>query len=181
MMARFETEDHRLALALIELAKEDKKIDEYMIALKGIQNDFVKEPKLLQIFSSYMIPIEESYKLVDKLYFSEELKHLSSFLKILIKKRYIRRFDAVLNEYVFEANKLLGVEEGIVYSARLLNDTEIDQLEKMFEEELKKKVHLLNRTEPSLIAGIRVFIGGKAYDGSLITKLENLKKELLKA
>lgn len=180
-MSRLESGDRRLATALIELAKEEDKVTEYLEALKSIQTDFKKEPQLPLVLSSHQIPTSELIELVDKLYGDVELKHLVPFLKLLVTKRYIVRFNEVVNQYIFQADEILGIEEGIVYSVKLLTDEELKCLEDLFSEKLGKKVHLINRTEPSLLGGIRVFVNGKAYDGSLSSKLESLREKLLKA
>jgi ribosomal 50S subunit-associated protein YjgA (DUF615 family) len=40
-------------------------------------------------------------------------------------------------------------------------------------------LELENRTEPSLLGGVKVAIDGKVYDGTLNTKLEALRSRLL--
>lgn len=178
-MARNESADHRVASALLSLAEEEGKIPAYIDALKGVADDFKAEPDFPAVLSSYQIPIVSLQNIVEKVYGDIPLKHLVPFLKFLIGKRLIVRFDSILEQFVTLADEKLGIKEGIVYSVKPLSEKEIGKLEKLFSDKLQKEVRLSNRTEPSLLGGIRVFLDGKAYDGSLSAKIENLREKLL--
>ena len=45
---------------------------------------------------------------------------------------------------------------------------------------MQKKVELVNRVDASLISGVRVVIGNEVIDGSMKSRIETLKNELLK-
>ena len=180
-MASKETIHHRVAAALLDLAREEGKVADYQTTLASIRRDFKKEPRFKEILGSYRIPFEELYGIVDKVYGGSPLKHLTAFLKYLVTKRLMPEFDGIYEEFITLSDDDLGILEGIVYSVVPLSEGELEELNAAFEPLVKKKVRLSNRTEPSLIGGIRVFLDGKAYDGSLSNKIEALRERLLSA
>ena len=170
---------HRVALALLELAREENRVADYQEALAKIDADFRKEPRLKEILGSYQIPFEELYALVEKVYGGTDLIHLVPFLKYLVSRRAIGRFDEIYESFLAESDKDLGISQGIVYSATPLPEEQKALLENTFGKLSGKKVRLHNRVEPSLIGGVRVFLDGKVYDGSLSAKIDRMREMLL--
>ena len=167
--------------ALFELIGDDKnKIIAYQNELKKVNSDLENNSDLASFLSSYSIPKEKQYYVIDKLYANKNYEHLAPFLKVIANKHLFTKFDIILNSFNEIANKYLGKKEGIVYSAKKISDSELKTLENILSKKLNNEVVLSRRVEPSLLGGIRVFIDGKVYDGSLSTKIENLRKELLK-
>ncbi len=166
--------------ALFELIGNDKnELISYQKALEGVKKDLEKNPDLFTFLSSYAIPKEKQYLVVDELY-GNSLKHLSPFLKVLVNKRLFPKFDEIVLSFNEFANEALGKEEGIIYSASRLSHEELVSIEKTLSERIGKEVVLKERVEPSLLGGVKVFVNGKVFDGSLESKIEGLRKELLK-
>lgn len=166
--------------ALFELiGNSQEELEKYQKALAGIKDDFTKNPELLSFLSSYALPKESQFSLIEKAYGKIGLKHLVPFLKLLADRRLFPKFDEIEASFHGIVNRALGKEEGIVYSATPLNKDEIHGLEKALTEHLGKEIELSNRVEPSLLGGVRVFVDGRVFDGSIETKVENLRKILL--
>lgn len=167
--------------ALFELIENDKNaIVSYEEALIHVKNDLKRNPELMSFLSSYAIAKEKQYLVIDEIYGKSKLEHLAPFLKVLVNRRLFPKFDEILLSFKKNANEALGKEEGIVYSAIPLNEDELKSLEDSLSKKIGKDVVLSERVEPSLLGGIKVFIDGKAFDGTLKGKIESLRKELLK-
>ena len=65
-----------------------------------------------------------------------------------------------------------------VTSAMELSETIRQRIEEPFSALLKDKVSVRYLIDESLLGGIVVFDGNRVYDGSVLTKLKNLKDEL---
>ena len=167
--------------ALFELIGNDSSsLYRYEGALSDIEKDLADNPALYDVLSSYSLPKEQQFELVDKLYQRYGLKHLVPFLKLLISRHLIVRFAEVEQGYRKAVNEALGRSEGIVYSASLLSKEEVDELEKAMGKRLKKEVKLTNRVEPSLLGGVRIFIDDMSFDGTVESKIEKMRSSLLK-
>lgn len=171
--------DEKHAEALFELAQSEGKVAEYETALQSVLVSFEKNPALESCLSSYALSKGDLYHLIDEIYADIALKSLTSFLKVLVDHHRMAHFRDVENAYRRLANATLGIKEGLVYSASPLSEEEMALLVKTLEEKLGVKLELENRTEPSLIGGVKVAIDGKVYDGTLSSKLEALRSRLL--
>lgn len=171
--------DEKHAEALYQLAKEEGKVAEYETALQNVLLSFKENPGLESCLSSYALSKEKLYPLVDEIYGKIPLKSLVPFLKVVIAHHRMNHFSEIEAAYRSLANAALGIKEGLVYSAMPLSEKEMALVTASFEEKLRVKVELENRTEPSLLGGIKVAIDGKVYDGTLSSKLEALRSRLL--
>jgi F-type H+-transporting ATPase subunit delta len=170
----------RYAYALRDLALEEKAITKYQEAILEIDHVFQDNPNFLATLSSYAIPKEKLYPLVNEAFSHYGLKHLVSFLSLLIDKHLIDHFHDIAIAFNSAANESRGVLEGIVYSTVHLSKDEIQDLEASLKQRLHHEVELTNRLEPDLLGGIKVYLDGKIYDGSLLAKVEGLRSALLK-
>jgi F-type H+-transporting ATPase subunit delta len=170
----------RYAEALFALSEEDKSTSSYQAALKDIQKEFEKTPSLMELLSSYAIEKDKLYQIVDEDFSHYKLKHLCPFIKSLVANRTIPHFADIVVAYSSLANASKGVKEGIIYSTYLLSEDEIHSIEKSLSSKLASKVELTNRVEKSLLGGVRVYVDGKVFDGSVASKLDALRAKLLR-
>lgn len=167
--------------ALYDLVGTNKaELEEYQKALHDIEEGFFAHPELQATLASYSVPLDKLYGIVEEAYSHFELKHLVPFMKLLVNKRLINHFSDIRTAFNSFANETRGVKEGIVYSVHRLSSEEISKLSASLEKKLGSKVELTSRLEPSLLGGVRIYIDDKVFDGSIETKLENLRNTLLK-
>jgi F-type H+-transporting ATPase subunit delta len=74
-----------------------------------------------------------------------------------------------------------GAAEGVVESARALDQAELARLGAALGPRLGKELTLRNRVVPELIGGLRVLVESKMIDASVAGRLEGMKKHLLAA
>ena len=101
-----------------------------------------------------------------------------TFLKLVIDRRRLRELPIVTREFVNLANKILGIDEGIIYSAVALSDDDVKTIEEKMTILRGTKVELINRIDERLIGGIKVIIRDQVYDGTLLAKITELKSHL---
>lgn len=174
----FEEKAASFASALYSLTKDEGKAKDYQAALRTVERDLEGSNDLQSVLSSYALPRERVYALIDKLY-GGSLKSLSPFLKVVAKNHAFPYFEEIERAFSSLVNEGLGVEEGIAYSAIPLSEAEITSLEKAIGKALGKEASLTNRVEPSLIGGVKVAVAGKVFDGSIERRIEELRKSLL--
>lgn len=172
------------AKALFLLEKESGNIKQTRDEFRQIASFLSVEPEgkeLLSVLSSFVLPKERQVTLLKETILSSlSSKHLKALLSLLVSKRMIGDVAKIEEDYRRFANKELGVEEGLVYSATPLTSEQIRKIEGAFEKNLHKVVSLENRIDKRLIGGARVYIGDKMYDSSLEGKMEALRQHLLK-
>ncbi len=168
------------AAALFSLAREEKKVSAYRKEIKEVEKILTEDPSFLECFSSYKVPHEDIYRILDEAFKGLESPSILPFLKLLISKHLISSIPEISEAFYGMCNEYLGIEEGLVYSTTPLTEEEVSKLEKALENKLSCKVSLKNKIDRNLIGGVRIVLDGKIYDGSVENKIETLRKELLK-
>jgi F-type H+-transporting ATPase subunit delta len=168
------------ARSLFEAALEKEKLDEVRTQL-GEFTDAVDGDRTLQIF--FFSPYFSTQEKVDGLHsaVSDAEPLLLNFLELLLENhrmpaifRIRRSFDALWGEY----NKLLPVE---VTSAVELDEQTVRQIGEQIEEQTGRTVELSSAVEPDILGGIVVRVGNQVLDASIRNRLENLRKQVVRA
>jgi F-type H+-transporting ATPase subunit delta len=168
------------ARSLFEVAQEQDKLDEIRDEL-GAFADALAENRDLQVFlfSPYFSTAEKEEGL-DRVVSGADPTVLN-FLKLLIEKhrmpvlfRIRANFDALWED----ENRLLPVE---ITSAVELDKGIVKQLGDRIAEQTDRKVELSARVDPDVLGGIVVRVGNSVLDASVRNRLEQLRKQVLKA
>ena len=101
------------------------------------------------------------------------------FLSLLAKKGRLKELAHIrhaLDEIRLESE---GGMLGHVTSADQLGDADIRELSEAFSHKTGKKIEFVVETEPGLLAGVKVTVGGVTYDGTLRAQLNRLKESFI--
>ncbi|MDY6003799.1 MAG: F0F1 ATP synthase subunit delta [Bacilli bacterium] len=170
----------RYASALISIAEDENKIEQYKDAMTSIFVLFNDDENILKYLGSYFVNSDDKYKLIDEMLKTFELANLNNFFKLIVNKHLIIHFKDIYLSFNKLANELLDIEEGIIYSTIKLNEDEINKISEALTKRTSKKVELKNKIDESLIGGVKIVIKDRVYDSSIKYKLEQLKSSLIK-
>lgn len=168
----------RYARALLSIALDEKNVLAYKVAMNQLNDYFLQNEEIGEYLKSYFVLEEDKYEIIDKISSQFNLKNLSSFIKLLVKKHRFNNFKYIEYEFNKLANEELNIHSGIVYSTIPLSKEEIALIEEAISQKEKQKVELINKIDKKLIGGVKVTLGDRVYDGSVKNKLEILKSEL---
>ena len=168
----------KYASAIVSIAKDENKCNEYKDAFVSLLDVFRANPEVVKFLESYFVSDEEKYKLIDELTKSYKNENLSNFLKLLAKKHLIYKFKDIVKEITKLLNEELNIDEGFLYSTEELDKSQIERIENAVAKKLGHKVELKNLIDARLIGGVRVVIHDHVFDGSINYKLETLKNNL---
>ncbi len=164
--------------ALFEAAIDLDSVDEIHEEFKSIIELLKSERKFRVLLETPRIPTREKLVLIDEVIGKSYSKTLTNFVKILTEKRRISYiFD------IYDAFKKIYIDyHGIilakVVSAEKLSDSQLKKLTLKLSELSGKRVETKNIVDESLIGGIRIEADGKVIDGSISSKLINMKDSL---
>ncbi len=170
----------RYATALLDLAIEEKKVNEYKEAMKALLSAFKANPELGILLSSAFVAPSEKRATIDKLFATNDLPSLAPFIKVLVDRGRIRDFHDIAKSFIQVANAFLHIEEGVVYSTLPLTPEKIAEVEHAISLQSRTHVELTNEMDADLIGGIKVVIHDRIYDGSIANMLSSLQSQLLK-
>ncbi len=162
--------------AFFDLAVEGGKLDEVKADVELLGEAF-SDPEVAAFLSNPRISREKKQRAL-----AGFLEGLSPLTRNLVGLTLDRGREAVLVGLPAAFKKRLlarrGATEGVVESARPLEDAEIVRIAEAVGRELGKEVHLVNRVDPSLIGGVRVLCDFRLLDLSVRGRLYGLRRAL---
>jgi F-type H+-transporting ATPase subunit delta len=166
--------------ALFEAAKENDALDEIHEQL-GQFCDALAESRELQVFlfSPYFSSLEKKEGISKLIEGGNE--HFVRFLELLAERHRmpaIFRIRRDFDELWAEENKLLPVT---VTSAVELDEKLVKEIGKRIEEETGRKVELSSTVDPDVLGGLVLRVGNRVLDASVRARLEQLRKQVVKA
>ena len=105
--------------------------------------------------------------------------HMRSFALLLLERGRIGTLPSIARSYRLLADAALGRVRATVQSARPLDAATAASVQRALEKRTGKKVLLSTSVDPDLIGGIVARVGDLVFDGSLRTRLQNLRARVL--
>lgn len=168
----------RYAKAIFDAAVADKKPDLVRDELKEFIATLDWEPRLKVIWNSGQMPNENKKQFVQKS-FPNLSTLVQNFLFVLIDKhrekilwKALEEYEALLLEFYNQV--YVQVKSAVPVPAPVQSE-----LKERLSKKLGKRVELLTSEDPSLVGGMVIQIGDRIIDGSIRTKLQGLREELL--
>jgi F-type H+-transporting ATPase subunit delta len=172
----------RYAKSLAEVVFEQNLEAAVTEDLKTYSEVFKAVPDLLEAFDSPGVPREVKEKLLEsviKVHPANAITH--NFLKVLLQHNRINCFQQIYESYLDAVNEHNGVVSARVSTALPLDSTELQTLGERLSSATGKRVDMEPRTDSDLLGGIVVQIGDTIFDGSIRTKLAEMKRKLAEA
>lgn len=167
--------------ALFEAARDVNKIDQILEELAAISGIFKQEPDFHEFFITPVISGPEKKKVIEKVFAGRISDETHNFLLVLIDKRRTAYYSRIAREYRKLVDQNLGLSAGTIVSVEPLTDSQISSFEEKTGKLLNKNVKLVNKIEPSILGGVKVFIEGKVIDASIRKQLQDLEGRIKKA
>jgi len=106
-------------------------------------------------------------------------KTMQSFILLLTDRNRLGALPGIDREYEKMVDLHAGRVRAGVTSAQQLSMTDVTRLKQALEQKTGMKVLLKQDTDPELIAGMVTQIGSIVYDGSIRTRLEQMRQTLI--
>ncbi len=100
------------------------------------------------------------------------------FIDLLLRKKRLREFAGVVQEFEALVEKLQGVQRAEVVSAVPLERAETQRLHAALEQRTGKKIRLSAAIDPDLLGGALVRIGDHVIDRTVRTLLDRVGQQL---
>lgn len=172
------TVDMTYGQALFEAAREVQKTELIMKEAEELAQLFKREEEFFRFFCSPIISLNEKKDVIKKVFEGKISKELLNLLFILADKGRGKHFHHIVKHYRLLLNESEGFTAGIIYSVIPLTSEQLSSFEERTEKLLRKKVKLENKTDASIIGGVRIFIEGKIIDATVKKRLDDLRVQL---
>jgi F-type H+-transporting ATPase subunit delta len=174
-----ETIARRYAAALADVVMTSGDVQTVKNELAMFSQLFLANADLQTVFGNPAIPHTNKENVLDKLLDkSKPSKTTANFLRILLRNGRLTDLGEVNTKFASVLEERRNIVSAEVTSARELPVDEKQEFEKTLERLTGKEININFAVDPELIGGVVTRIGSTVYDGSVRTKLENLREQL---
>ncbi|MEG0856108.1 MAG: F0F1 ATP synthase subunit delta [Terrisporobacter sp.] len=169
---------NRYAEALFQLSEEENITKEIYSELHDVVDTVKNNKDLENVLKSPLVSKGEKKELIEKIFSNKINNNLKNFLKILIEKGRITSLKAIELTFKQLLNDKHNIIEGTVLSAIPMEKIKVKELEEKLSKKYNKNVTLENKVDESILGGVLVRLGNTQIDGSVKTRLNNIKDQL---
>ena len=163
--------------ALFELASEEDCADIVFENMNTVSGLLCENPEFVGLLDSPAIAKDERISMIEDAFSGASYITLN-FLKLLTDMRCMSYFDKCakrFGELYDEANGILRAE---IITAVEISDAQCEAICAKIAAETGKKVVPNKKIDPSVLGGVILRYEGRQLDGSVASRLENMKKQL---
>ena len=164
--------------SMYDLAAEEQLTDTVLEQMQTIRQLFRENPDYVKLLSEPSIPKEERTKLLDEAFGKEAERYLVNFLKLLCERGILGEYGGCCEEFTRRYNMDHNIATAVVTSAVTLTDEQMAALKDKLEKISGKTVDLTQKTDPGVLAGLKVELEGKQLDGTVKSRLDDLSRKL---
>ncbi|MCD8153687.1 MAG: ATP synthase F1 subunit delta [Clostridiales bacterium] len=164
--------------SLYDLAAEESLTDIIQEEMRVIQDLFRENPDYLALLCEPSIPKEERTGLIEAAFGNQAQRYLVSFLKLLCERGILGEYAGCCQEFTRRYNIDHNIAEAVVTSAAPLSAEQASALKEKLEKQSGKQIVLVQRTDPSVVAGLRVELEGKQLDGTVQGRISGISRML---
>jgi F-type H+-transporting ATPase subunit delta len=172
----------RYARAILELASEQKQVERVTKELADVAAMWNGSVELRELFSNPGFGVEaRKAVLTDLAARAGVLPLVKNSVLYLADRNRLNALPQIAEAFHALAERQAGTVRAEVTSAAPLADAYYSQLQRALEQATGKKVAIEKKTDPALIAGVVTRVGDQVFDGSIRTRLADLKESLKSA
>lgn len=167
----------RYAQAIFEIAVDSNDLDVWVNDLTLLARE-IEDPEVSNFLDAPQIPTSQKRDLV-KGSVETQVGPLAVNLMIMLASRgTVSILPKILNDYQALLDEHNKVERASVTSAVPLDDIQIGDITTLLRGIVQKDIYMNNRVNSSILGGFIARVGDRVLDGSTITKLQGMRKNL---
>ncbi len=165
----------RYALALFELANEQKKLEAVGRDLAAVSQALAESDGFKALTTSPLVGRDEAMRAVEATAKAMQIDPITgNFLGVLAKNRRLGQLPGVIRAFNTLSARHRGELTAEVVSAHSLDDDQVDALKQNLRTRMGRDIAVDLRVDPAILGGLVVKIESQMIDGSIRTKLNNL-------
>jgi len=170
----------RYSVALADVVAQTTATDTVKAELASWSKLFDGDNDLQTVFTNPAITHANKIKILDDLLARvKPSQTTANFLKILLQNGRLADLGEINSSFASVLEQRSGIVSAEITSARELPEGERTEFERSLETITGKTVNIKYAIDKDIIGGVVTRIGSTVYDGSVKTKLEKLKEQLV--
>ena len=168
----------RYAIALLSIAKEENKVNEYVLEVENLVEIFESNKDLVLLIKDHGLSKDEKKETISLCFENKISEFILNLLYVLIDNKRGGYILDVCNEFVRIGLNELNIKRGIVYSTIKLTKTQLKGMESKISKMLNANVTLRNVIDDKLLGGFKIQVEDYILDDSMKNRLEKLKETI---
>ncbi len=170
---------NRYAKALIGLALSENNLDQISKDLDFVQRTIASIREISILLKSPVVKRDKKRKIIHEIYKNKVSDIVLKFCELVINRQRSELLTDIIKRFFDLRDEHLNIKRVYVKSATEFEQDQIEELRKVLEFNLNKKVELSFTIDKNLIGGFIVWIDDTVIDASLKHQLELLRKKFL--
>ncbi|MBB5755963.1 F-type H+-transporting ATPase subunit delta [Methylorubrum rhodinum] len=172
----------RYALALYELARDERQVDEVAKNLEAFDALYKESADLRRLVKSPAFSAAEQTAAIGALLAKAGIDGLAAnFIKLSAANRRLFALPDMIRAYRAKVREAKGIVRAEVRVAEKPSDAIVEEIKASLREVAKSEIEIDLHVDPSLIGGIVVKMGSRMVDASLRTKLNSIRLAMREA
>ena len=166
------------ARGLFEIARAEGNLDEVEDELFRFARQVESSEALRNALTDQFVPAARRQSLVEELLGAKATATTTQLVSMVVGSGRGRDLPAIIDSLVARASSAKNLEVAEVRSAVALTDDQQDRLKAALANATGKQVNLKVIVDPSILGGIVATVGDTVIDGSVRTRVDQLKSRL---
>lgn len=168
----------RYAKALIEISKEQSKLDTVYQNMQLVQATLKENSELRSLIKSPILKADKKESILQAVFGSKVDGLTMLFLKTTILKRREFYLDEICSDFVHQYNKMHKIISAKYTSATAVSQEVIEKVKSvMLEQTGAHKIEIETKINPDLIGGYVLEYDSNIVDGSILYDLRQIAKQ----
>jgi F-type H+-transporting ATPase subunit delta len=167
----------RYARAIFELAKEEGQVDAWAARLAAVRDALVPG-EVRAVLANPSIPVQRREEAAASLVADTAGPEGVNLVRLLVGAGRLADVGRIAEEYERLADEDAGRVRATAITAVPLSRAETDRLTADLGRKLGREVRLDARVDPAIVGGLVLRVGDRVMDGSVATRLQQLRRHL---
>lgn len=164
--------------SLYDLAAEENLTGEMLGQMEQIRILLQENPEYERLLSEPSIPQTERNGLIETAFGGQAQRYLVNFMKLMCEKNLLGEYAGCCETFRQRYYEDHNIARAVVTSVCPLTEDQQMRLKEKLEAISKKEIFLIQKTDPSLLAGIRVELDGKLLDGTVKNRISEISERI---
>lgn len=165
--------------ALFSLLGEDRNAFQNTLGqLEAVDAVLTAAPEFLKLLGTPTVSVEDKLGVVEKAFNGKTTPYVYNFLRVLTVKGRMAYFSRIHKAFREDFNDKFGIAEITVITSFPLDDALREKVKARMSQITGKTVTLKEKVDKSIIGGVMLDYGNTRLDGSVRTRLNELKKDI---
>lgn len=169
----------KYAEALFEVTENLNTTNSVIDDVNLISDTFCENSELRTFMSNPIIKLEDKKDVIKQIFEGKVSETAINLLYLLADNSRFDAISEIKNAYTELNNQKQNLMTVKAVTAVEMKDYLKEKLKRKLEEKLSKQVEIEYSIDPEIVGGMIVEIDGKTIDNSVVTKLKNIKKQLI--